>query len=75
MVVVEDDDVLSYEDQVRMVLRQLNAATAEQCLQQRKEGTYLLIVVGGGGGMMLRTKSLVGSDLSFWYSIHQDPPQ
>ena len=59
-----------------MLLRQLNAATAEQCLQQREEGTYLLIVVvGGGGGMMLRTKSLGGSNLSFWYSIHLDPPQ
>ena len=50
--------MLSYEDQVSMVLRQLNAATAEQCLQQREEGIYLLIVfVGGDGGMMLRTKS------------------
>ena len=49
----------SYEDQISMILRQLNAATAEQCLQQREEGTYLLVVVvvGGGDGMMLRTKS------------------
>ena len=31
----------SYENQVSMILRQLNAATAEQCLQQREEGTYL----------------------------------
>lgn len=68
--------MLSYEDQVSMILRQLNAATAERCLQQWEEGTYLLIVVvGGGGGMMLRTKSLMGINLSFWYSIHQDPPQ
>ena len=50
----------SYEDQISMILRQPNAATAEQCLQQREEGTYLLVVVvggGGGGGVMLRTKS------------------